>query len=228
MPPPGDSFGSSRQPPMHAGRMFVGEMAFDMQNLTERAGCRPDASVPASRETALVVAERERHAGLRTGGDRALGLARGSAPAAFRTTPACPRRQPPRPARHAANAAWPERSPRCRDRRATSANSVRQVRRSAAAKSAARVRVAVDAAHETQPRTLALNGLDDIAAPASEADHGGIDHGRDSRRCAGEYGKTRASSIRSVRRSDQPAFASKEQICQQEQTWTATSNTNAG
>ena len=55
----------------HPRRVLVGEMAFDVQHLADRAAGHHPLELAHRREAALIVAEAERHAGLGAGGNGA-------------------------------------------------------------------------------------------------------------------------------------------------------------
>ena len=64
MPPPGDSARIVAPAAEHARRVLVGEIAFDMQHLADGAVGHHALELAHRGKAALVVAERERHAGL--------------------------------------------------------------------------------------------------------------------------------------------------------------------
>ena len=118
MPPPGDSFGSSRQPPSTRVECSLVKLRFDVHHLADDAVGDHALEFAHRREAALVVAEREHHAGLSAAASTALRRPRlASAPAASRSTPACRARRPRKSAARAANAASPETPPARADRR---------------------------------------------------------------------------------------------------------------
>ena len=74
MPPPGDFTRVVAPAAFHAGRVLVGEIAFDMHHLADGAVGHHALELAHRGKAALVVAEREGHAGLLRGGDGARGL----------------------------------------------------------------------------------------------------------------------------------------------------------
>ena len=114
MPAPGDSAGSSRQPPETRVECSLEKCPSICMHLADLARLHHALELAHRGKAALVVAGAERDAGRLAPRRPRARLPRGSAPAASRTRPACRRPPPCAPARHAANAAWPAEWPALR------------------------------------------------------------------------------------------------------------------
>jgi hypothetical protein len=160
----------------HAGRVLVGEIAFDMHDVADDAVGHHALEFAHRREAALVIAQRERHAGLGGGGnrDRRLGARQGQR--LFR------------PDRLAGGGDLGNLLDMQRMRRGEKnrlhagvgdgrVKVARQLEALGGGEIADPIGLHADAADEAQALALALRRFDDVLAPASEADNGGVDHG---------------------------------------------------
>ena len=158
-----------------ARAVLVGEMAFDVQHVAERAGGNDVLELEHGGEGALAVAEAEHHAGAPAGGNRALGFGKRERQRLF---------APHRLAglRHRDHLVDVKRVGRRQHHRAHAriGDHIVELRRQFEAvlrrKRRHGVGLLAHAVHETQPRALALHRVDDRLAPAAEPDDGSLDH----------------------------------------------------
>ena len=159
----------------HAGRMLVGEIAFDMHHLADNAVGHHALELAHRGKAALVVAEREGHAGLLRGGDGARGFR-----ARERQRLLAPDRLAGR--RHRGNLLDVQRMRRCQEHRLHARIGDRFLETGGEFEAfrlgeiGDQLGLLAHPADEMQALALALHGFDDVLAPASEADHGGVDH----------------------------------------------------
>ncbi len=160
---------------LHPCRMFIGEVAFDMQDVTDDSHGNDAFEFAHAWEAALVVAQREGNVGLLAGGNGALGFGTGE-----RERLLAPHRLAGR--RHGGNLSDVQRVRGCEKNRLNTGigNGLLELRGQFEAlgrrEIADQFRLFAHAADKPQALAFALNRIDDIFSPAAEADYGGIDH----------------------------------------------------
>lgn len=157
--------------------MLIAEIALDMKDLAELAGCDDTLDLAHAWKAALVVAERERNAGLCAGTDRAFGLGARQCQGLFAPDRLAGRRD-------GGNLPNVQRMRSCKKHRlhARIGNCVFEFSRELEAlgyrKFTRKLRLFGDATDDPQASAFALYGFDNIFSPSAKTDDSSIDHGR--------------------------------------------------